>query len=106
MLRLINQNLETDIKDLLSKVNLESIFMKKIILNLINQSLETDAEDSLTKVNLDEKLIYQDKMIYHNEKLYISVFLHNDIIVKHYDNSLADYFSYNKTLELLTRKYL
>ena len=44
-------------------------------------------------------------MIYHDKKLYISVFLHNDIIVKHYDNSLADYFNYNKTLELLTRKY-
>ena len=33
------------------------------------------------------------------------MFLHNNIIVKHYDNSLVDYFSYNKTLELLMRKY-
>ena len=36
ILRLINQSLETDIKDLLSKVNLELIFIKKIMLNLIN----------------------------------------------------------------------
>ena len=33
------------------------------------------------------------------------MFLHDDIIAKHYNNSLVDYFSYNKTLELLTRKY-
>ena len=58
MLRLINQSLETNTEDLLSKVNLELIFMKKIILNLINQSLEIDAEDLLTRVDLDEKLIY------------------------------------------------
>ena len=35
-LRLINQSLEIDIKDSSSKVDLESIFIKKIILNLIN----------------------------------------------------------------------
>ena len=58
MLRSINQNLETDIEDLSSKVNLESIFIKKIILNLINQSLETGVKDSLTKVNLNKRLIY------------------------------------------------
>ena len=58
MLRLINQSLETGTEDLLSKVNLELIFIKKIILNLINQSLETYAEDLLTKVDLDKKLIY------------------------------------------------
>ena len=105
MLRLINQSLETDIKDLLNKVNLELIFMKKIILNSINQSLETDVKDLLTKVNLDEKLIYWNKIIYYNEKLYISVFLYNNIIAKHYNDFLTDYFNYNKTLELLTRKY-
>ena len=44
-------------------------------------------------------------MIYYNKKLYILVFLYNNIIAKHYNNSLADYFNYNKTLELLTRKY-
>ena len=74
-------------------------------LRSINQSLETDTKDLSIKVNLDEKLVYQDKTIYHNKKLYISVFLCNNIIVKHHDNSLADYFSYNKTLELLIRKY-
>ena len=58
MLKLINQSLETGTKDLLSEVNLKSIFIKKIILNLINQSLETDAKDLLTKVNLDKKLVY------------------------------------------------
>ena len=79
---------------------------KDLMLNSINQSLETDIKDLLTKVNLDEKLIYQDKMIYYNKKLYISVFLHDNIIAKYYDNSLADYFNYNKTLELLMRKYL
>ena len=36
MLRSINQSLETDTEDSLSKVNLESIFIKKIILNSIN----------------------------------------------------------------------
>ena len=76
------------------------------MLNSINQSLETGTEDLLTKVNLDKKLIYQDKMIYYNEKLYIPVFLHNNIIVKHYDDSFTDHFNYNKTLELLIRKYL
>ena len=69
-----------------------------MILNLINQSLETDAEDLLTKVNLDENL--------NNKKLYILVFLYNDIIVKHHNNSLADYFDYNKILELLTRNII
>ena len=34
------------------------ILIKDLILNLINQSLETDIKDSLTKVNLDKKLIY------------------------------------------------
>ena len=58
ILRLTNQSLETDTKDLLSKVDLELIFMKKRILNLINQSLETDVEDLLAEVNLDKKLIY------------------------------------------------
>ena len=58
ILKLINQNLETGIEDLLSKVDLELIFIKKIILNLINQSLEIDTEDSSTKVNLNKKLIY------------------------------------------------
>ena len=58
MLRLINQNLETDTEDSLSKVNLELIFIKKMILNLINQSLEIDTKDLLIRVNLDEKLIY------------------------------------------------
>ena len=104
-MRSINQSLETGTEDSLSKVNLESIFIKKTMLNLINQSLETDTEDSLTEVNLDKKLIYQDKTIYHNKKLYILVFLYDDIIAKYYNNSLADYFSYKKTLELLTRKY-
>ena len=45
-------------------------------------------------------------MIYHNKKLYILVFLYDNIIAKHHDNLFADYFSYNKTLELLIRKYL
>ena len=33
------------------------------------------------------------------------MFLHDNIIVKYHDDLLADYFNYNKTLELLTRKY-
>ena len=78
---------------------------KDLILRSINQSLETDNEDLSIKVNLDKKLIYQDKIVYHNKKLYISEFLYNDIIAKHYDNSFIDYFSYNKILELLIRKY-
>ena len=106
MLRLINQSLETGTEDLLSKVNLELIFVKKMMLNSINQSLEIDTEDLLTEVNLDKKLIYWDKTVYYNKKLYISVFLCDDIIAKHYNNLLADYFNYNKTLELLIRKYL